>query len=139
MKEIITAFRNNDIFQNFSNNELWQLAGEMEKEIYVSGEKLYSEGEKASNIYILIEGHFLIDLPDKRAFTLMKPGDIIGTEPFLDKDLYVTTCTCLSRKGLCGVLTGKTLLNVEKRYASINSKLIRLKNEFLSKTKYFKR
>jgi CRP-like cAMP-binding protein len=139
MKEIITAFRNNDIFKDFSNNELWQLAGEMEKEIYVSGEKLFMEGEKASNIYILIEGHFLIHLPDKRAFTLMNPGDIIGTEPFLDKNFYVTTCTCLSKKGLCGVLTGKTLINVEKRYASINSKLIRLKNEFLSKTKYFKR
>jgi CRP-like cAMP-binding protein len=139
MKEIISAFKNNNIFKDFSNNELWQLAGEMEKEVYVSGEKLFFAEEKASNIYILIDGHFLIDLPDKRAFTLMTSGDIIGTEPFLDKDYYVTTCTCLSKNGVCGVLTGKTLINVEKRYASINSKLIRLKNEFLSKTKYFKR
>ncbi|MDY0131728.1 MAG: cyclic nucleotide-binding domain-containing protein [Desulforegulaceae bacterium] len=139
MKEIILAFKNNEIFKDFNNNELWQLAGEMEKEVYVSGEKLFSAEEKASNIYILVDGHFLIHLPDKRAFTLMNPGDIIGTEPFLDKTHYVTTCTCLSKKGVCGVLTSKTLVNVEKRYASINSRLIRLKDEFLSKTKYFKR
>lgn len=137
MKEIITAFYNNYIFDNFTSNELWQLAGEMEKESYVSGENIFNAGEKAVNIYILVEGHFMIHFPDKRSFTLMNPGDIIGTEPFLEKQMYLTTSTCLSEKGVCGILTGQTLVNIEKRYASINSKLKKLKTEFLSKTKYF--
>jgi len=96
MKEIITAFYNNYIFDNFTSNELWQLAGEMEKESYVSGEYIFNAGEKAVNIYILVEGHFMVYFPDKRSFTLMNPGDIIGTEPFLEKQMYLTTSTCLS-------------------------------------------
>lgn len=139
MKEIITAFNNNSIFDDFSKDELWQLAGEMDKEIYVSGENIFNVNDQANKIYILVSGHFMVHFPDNRAFTLMSPGDIIGTEPFLDKKFYLTTCTCLSLQGSCGVLTGETLLRVGTKYGSIKSKLSRLKKEFLSKTKYFKR
>lgn len=139
MKEITKAFNNNNNFDDFTKDELWQLAGEMHKEIYVSGENIFVEGSKADNLYILVEGHFMIFFPDKRAFTLMKPGDIIGTEPFLEKELYLTTCTCLSPKGVCGVLTGDVLLKIEKSFPSIHTKLKYLKDEFLSKTKYFTR
>lgn len=138
MKEITKAFNNNTIFRNFTKSEQWQLAGEMDKEFFVSGEKIFKFGDKAKNIYILVEGHFMIHFPDKRAFTLISPGDIIGTEPFLEKANYLTTCTCLSKKGVCGVLTGEKLSKIEKSFASINSKLNVVKKEFLSKTKYFK-
>ncbi len=138
MKEIIESFRNNLIFNDFSKNELWQLAGEMEKEFFISGEKIFEINDIADKIYILIDGHFMVSFADKRSFTLMSKGDIIGTEPFLEKKIYHTTCTCLSKKGFCGVLTGETLVNIEKKYVSINSKLNRVKHEFLSKTKYFK-
>lgn len=137
MKEITKAFNNNNIFDNFTKDELWQLAGDMDKEIYISGENIFHAGDKSKNIYILLEGHFMIHFPDGRAFTLMNPGDIIGTEPFLEKDFYLTTCTCLSSKGVCGILTGDLLIKIEKSFPSINSKLKKLKKEFLSKTKYF--
>jgi len=137
MKTIIESFKNNSIFDEFTTDELWQIAGEMRKEIYVSGEKLYETDMPSQKIYILVEGHFMIHFDNGMAFTLTNPGDIIGTEPFLEKQSYLTTCTCLSKKGFCGILSGKKLFDIEKNFPTIKSKLNSTKKEFLSKTKFF--
>ncbi len=81
--ERIANFRQTDLFNGFSDEELQQFATMVSEISLPPGQILFREGDSGQEMFILVEGQLRI-FKGKRIITAIRPGDYVGEMAILE-------------------------------------------------------
>jgi CRP-like cAMP-binding protein len=85
-----------DLFKGLSKDFRNQLMGIAEEETHKGGYLLYKEGDRAKNLYILLEGRVSITIGDRAhtVYTVDHRGEIFGWSSLVGRKGYAASVEC---------------------------------------------
>ena len=127
----IQELRTYDIFSELDMNELGLLTRIAEETYATEGEILIQVGVPARTLYIMDSGNLMVAFPDGRAFTLHKPGSLVGWSAIVHPSAYIGTVTCLTDCTLIA-FPGNELLRLIQSNVKMGTKLVRKISQVVS-------
>jgi len=97
--KVASILKGHALFSNFSIEEVNQISGFSEKKRYRKHEVVFSYGEKADYVFILLEGSVLLHLPAKPeefriVISKVTAGDLFGLSSLLGSEHYILEAQC---------------------------------------------
>jgi CRP-like cAMP-binding protein len=97
--KVASILKGHALFSNFSIEEVSQISGFSEKKRYRKHEVVFSYGEKADYVFILLEGSVLLHLPAKPeefriVISKVTAGDLFGLSSLLGSEHYILEAQC---------------------------------------------
>jgi len=92
--------KGHSLFSNFSIEEVSQISGFSEKKRYRKHERVFEYGEKASHLFVLLQGSVSLHLPAKSeefriVISKVAAGDLFGLSSLLGSDHYILEAQCV--------------------------------------------
>ncbi len=78
-----------EIFENFSEEEVTTLLGEMTIQKVLAEEDLFLQGDKVRDLHIVTKGHFIVKrhaFPEEQVVIELEAGELLGEKSFIDGD-----------------------------------------------------
>lgn len=88
--------KQSDLFKGLSKDFLDQIMGLAKEESHPSGHTLYREGDRAKDLYILIEGRVRIAIGETghTVYTVDHPEEVFGWSSLLGRETYTASAEC---------------------------------------------
>ena len=91
--------KGHDIFQSLSLDEAHQISEISSVKEFNAGENIFSYGQKAEHVYILMKGSISLRLPAENndyslVISKVEKGELFGLSPLLDSPRYTATAQC---------------------------------------------
>jgi CRP-like cAMP-binding protein len=98
-----------DLLRGLSKGFLEQVMGLAKEESHEKGYTLYREGDRAENLYILLEGRVRISIGETghTVYTVDHPEEIFGWSSLLERDTYSASAECRERTRLLKLNAGE--------------------------------
>jgi CRP-like cAMP-binding protein len=96
-----------DLFEELEREDLALLSALLKPMRVKEGELLTQRGDSAQNLYIVLDGNFMIYFEDGKAFTLHEKGNVIGMSTMLEPFDYRGTTVALTDGEVLIVSGGK--------------------------------
>ncbi len=90
------------LFRDLMEKQLEKISQHAKEQVYEPEETIFSHGEKAKNLYVLIEGAVNLNIRafegiDLMTSALTKKGDVFGTPSLMTPSVYNVTAKCLEK------------------------------------------
>jgi len=91
-----------ELFRDLTGKQLENIVRNAQERVYDSGENIFTHGDEAKNLYVLLEGAVNLKIKafediDLMTSELTRKGDIFGTAALMMPALYNVTAKCLER------------------------------------------
>jgi GNAT superfamily N-acetyltransferase len=106
------------LFQGLSQDQARRLASAMTVRSYVSGDRLFTRGEAADELFVLLEGEVEVRASDDAVVGRVSPGGTVGENAMLSETRHSATVSALAPV-LGAVLSRSRLLEVTARRPDI--------------------
>ena len=90
-----TSLSQHEFFREFNQKELWETVQISTRTLYKPGEKIVSEGDVGTSIYVIIAGEADVLKGDLK-INHMKPGSCFGELAYLDKASQLRTASVVA-------------------------------------------
>ena len=127
-----------DIFEEFEDEELDEIAPLMQFWKVMEGETIMKMGEPAQTFFIVLKGNYLVYFKNGRAFTLHEKGSIMGWSTVVTPFTYKGTAIALT-DGEVLAMRGQDFNSILQSNASLTEKIMYKINEVADeRIKYYK-
>ena len=97
--KVASILKAHSLFSNFSIEEVNQISGFSEKKRYRKHELVFEYGEKASHLFVLLQGSVFLHLPAKPEefriiISKVAAGDLFGLSSLLGSEHYILEAQC---------------------------------------------
>jgi len=97
--KVASILKGHSLFSNFSIEEVNQISGFSEKKRYRKHELVFEYGEKASHLFVLLQGSVFLHLPAKPEefriiISKVAAGDLFGLSSLLGSEHYILEAQC---------------------------------------------
>ena len=125
-----------NFFNSFKHDEIERVVSIL-KIIHVEeGKTLFQHGHQAVNCYIVLSGNYMIYYKEGQAFTLHKPGEIIGYTSLVAPFYYTSTCVSLTEGELI-LLSRANFYRLVQVNSMLSNKIIEEINKVAEKRQFF--
>jgi CRP-like cAMP-binding protein len=109
---IASILRGHEFFHNLGVEEVEAVSGFSEKLRFSRDDQIFSYGQKADKVYLLLEGAVLLRFPPGRTESQMiiariEKGELFGISPLLGTEAYGADAVCVEDAEVLGIEAGQ--------------------------------
>lgn len=109
---IASILKGHEFFHNLALEEVEEVSGFSEKLRYSSNERVFTHGEKADRVYLLLKGSVLLRFPPgtgepKIIIARIKKGELFGISPLLGAERYGVDALCTENADVLAIQAEK--------------------------------
>jgi CRP-like cAMP-binding protein len=91
-----------ELFRDLTEKQLEKIVRNAQERVYDSEENIFTHGDEAKNLYVLLEGAVNLKIKafediDLMTSKLTRKGDVFGTPALMTPQLYNVTARCLEK------------------------------------------
>ncbi|NPA91311.1 MAG: cyclic nucleotide-binding domain-containing protein [Chloroflexi bacterium] len=115
------------LFQGLDDAALKEILPHLDRAVYPAGQVIYSEGDPANRMYIVVEGAVRVTEKGQEGdqWYEVGPGEFFGEKEILDEETRHSTAVALSRT-VCWTLGAEDLLAIIAKHPRLALNLVRL-------------
>ncbi len=97
--KVASILKGHSLFSNFSIEEINRISGFSEKKRFRKHDPVFEYGDKASSVYVLLQGSVFLHLPAKPEefriiISKVAAGDLFGLSSLLGSEHYILDAQC---------------------------------------------
>lgn len=105
---IASILRGHEFFHNLGLDEVDAVSGFSQKLRFSRDDQIFSQGQKADKVYLLLRGAVLLRFPSGRAESQMiiariEKGELFGISPLLGTEAYGADALCAEEAEVLGI------------------------------------